>query len=218
MHEIPVTAAELPSRIDHLVYACADLQRGIAEIEQMLGVRAAFGGRHPMWGTHNALIALGPRTYLELIAPDVERAPAAEARPFGLDRVARSHLIAWAANSAALDAQRGEAARRGVHLGEVQSGRRRRPDNVMLGWRLTDLRCVMGDGLVPFLIDWGTSPHPASAAPQGATLVGLRAEHPEPERIRKMMSVLELDLQVDRGQRQALIATIRCPKGNVDLT
>ncbi len=51
----------LLSRVDHLVYAVPDLDRGIAYIEQLLGIRATLGGRHVGRGTHNALLALGPR-------------------------------------------------------------------------------------------------------------------------------------------------------------
>ncbi len=38
-----MAGSELLSRVDHLVYACAELERGIAEIEQVLGVRARLG-------------------------------------------------------------------------------------------------------------------------------------------------------------------------------
>ena len=210
-------SAELLVRVDHLVYATPDLNRGVEEIEKLLGVRATPGGQHPGRGTRNALIALGPATYLEIIAPDPDQPPPKTPRPFGIDGLKESRLVTWAAKGVDLERLRDEAARKGARLGEVMSGSRRRPDGTLLSWRYTDPQTVLADGLVPFFIDWGQSPHPAHTAARGASLIALRAEHPEPQRVQRLLRELGLDLLVQPGAAPALVAIIDGPRGRVEL-
>ena len=211
------SSAELISRIDHLVYATPDLNRGVEEIEKLLGVRATVGGQHPGRGTRNALVALGPMVYLEIIAPDPDQPPPKESRPFGLDELRKSKLVAWCVRGDDLERLRSEAVRKGVALGEVRSGGRRRPDGVQLSWQFTDPWVRVADGIVPFFIDWGQSPHPARTAAKGATLVSLRAEHSDVRNVRRMLQQLGLDLPVRRSQSPALIAIIEGARGRVEL-
>jgi hypothetical protein len=204
-------------RLDHLVYAVPDLDGGVADLEQRLGVRAAPGGPHPGRGTRNALIALGPDSYLEIIAPDPAQPAPAGGRWFGVDPRAPARLAGWAAKGSDLPRLAAAAAQRGVPLGAVMPGARTRPDGVELRWTLTnpDARAVFG--LAPFFIDWGSSPHPAATAPRGPILVALRAEHPRPELAREPLAALGLDLPVDPGPRPALVATLRLVSGLVEL-
>ena len=125
--------------------------------------------------------------------------------------------MTWAAKSNDLEQLAREAERQGVRLGEVSAGSRRHPDGVRLAWRYTNPRTVLADGLIPFFIDWGQTPHPAQAAATGATLVDLRAEHPEPERARSLLEALGIALPVTAGPRPALIATIDSPRARVEL-
>jgi hypothetical protein len=209
--------AELMKAIDHLVYATPDLGRAVDQFEKLTGVRATPGGQHPGRGTRNALVALGPTSYLEIIGPDPDQPPPATPRQFGIDGLKDPRLATWVAKGTDLVQLREAAVGNGIQLGPVVSGRRNRPDGVTLSWRATDSRAMPADGIVPFFIDWGESPHPSATAARGLTLVELRAEHPEAERVQEMLRKLGLDLQVKRGARAALIAVIETPRGRVEL-
>jgi hypothetical protein len=216
-HALQRSSGGLLSKVDHLVYAAPDLDVGIKRLEDLLGVRAAPGGQHPGLGTRNALIALGPSTYIEIIGPDPDQPKPAGPMRFGIDDLEAPRLVGWVAKGIELEQLVSRARRRGVALGDVISGSRRRPDGVVLSWRYTDPNVVVADRLVPYFIDWGTSPHPAATAAPGVTLVGLRAEHPDATRVQGLLGQLGLDLQVQSGPKPALIATLDSPKGRVQL-
>src|SRR5262245_10513468 len=216
-HAQQPSSTALLARIDHLVYATPDLQRGIDAIEKQLGIKASAGGQHPGLGTRNALVALGPTSYLEIIGPDPEQAKPSGPRRFGIDDLKAPRIVRWVVKSNELDAVRARAEKGGVALGAVASGSRKRPDGVLLSWRYTDPATVVADGLVPFFIDWGTSPHPALTAAKGATLVQLRAEHPDAPRVQKMLDALGLDLRISPASAAAIVATIDSPRGPVEL-
>ena len=203
--------------VDHLVWGGLDLEAEIDRLERRTGVQAALGGRHPREGTRNALLRVGSRTYLELIAPDPEQPTPGRPRWFGLDALQEPRLITWAVRSSDLDRRRTAAHAAGVPLGEVQSGRRELEGGRALSWRLTYPDPPVGDGLVPFLIDWGDGPHPAESAPPGLELIELHAEHPSPGAIAELLVPLGLRLRIDAAPRPALVATFDSPRGRVEL-
>lgn len=203
--------------LDHLVYATPDLAGGMADIERLTGVRPTPGGQHPGRGTRNALIALGPDAYLEIVAPDPDQPPPTGDRWLGVDAVTAGRLTTWAARGTRLTELRRHAVEHGVPLGELRAGARRRSDGVMLAWHLTDPDPLVAGGVVPFLIDWEQSPHPSRAGAQGASLVDLRVEHPDVEGVRRMLRVLDLDVPVTRAARAGLVAVIDGPRGRVEL-
>ena len=214
----PIGPAPLVSSVDHLVYVTTDLNQGIEEIQSLTGVRATSGGPHPGRGTRNALVGLGPDSYLEIMAPDPEQPEPSEPRPFGMDQELKvSRLAAWFIKGGDLQQLRERAVRNGVPLGEVKSGSRQQPDGVQLSWHFTDPWVPVADGIVPLFIDWGASPHPARTAAGGVSLISLRACHPDAAHVRQMMQQLKIDLPVEHGERPALIATLETTRGRVQL-
>ena len=210
-------ADRLLERVDHLVYATTDLEKSVGEIETCLGVRATPGGQHPGRGTRNALIALSDSSYLEIVGPDPAQPTTGVPRWFGIDTLVTPRLVTWAAKGSDLTDLAGAAARRGVRLGAVVSGSRKRSDGVILQWRFTDPATVVGNGLVPFFIDWGDSPHPAASAPSGPALVSLRGQHAEPVVIERYLAAVGISLPIEHGPGPTLIATLKTATGIVEL-
>jgi hypothetical protein len=207
--------------IDHLVVGAASLDAGAQWAMRTLGVRPHAGGRHVSMGTHNALIALGPRVYLELMAVDPEAAAPARPRWFDLDeprmraKLAEGPaLIHWAARSSDIAT---DAARVRLDLGTVTPMRRGDFE-----WRMTIPADghLPGRGLVPTLIQWSDRRHPADALPDaGVRLVALAGEHPEPEPVRAALAALGLSetLKVTYGRSVRLAAMLRTPRGTITL-
>ena len=95
---------------DHLVLAATTLAQGIDWIADLTGVAARPGGKHVAMGTHNALLRLGERLYLEIIAIDPEGAKPARPRWFDLDNgdlradlLEHPRLIHWVARTADIE-------------------------------------------------------------------------------------------------------------------
>ena len=198
--------------IDHLVYAAPDLPAAVADLEERFGVRARAGGKHTGQGTHNALLALGPQTYLEIIAPDPGQPAPAMPRPFGVDGLTSGALVSWALACVDIDAAVARARSRGYDPGEAADGQRAAPDGTVLRWRLT--HNAMPGNLVPFLISWGDTAHPARSAPPGLTLDAFHLEHPYPPSLAPLLTALGADVEIEPAAAPALVARLSGPNGS----
>jgi len=207
----------VPATVDHLVYGSTSLQAGIDELERSLGVRAAGGGQHLGRGTHNALLGLAGPSYLEIIAPDPEQGRPPGPLPFCLENLHQRGLAGWATRTTEIDRLVAESRAAGYDPGPIESMERLRPDGTTIRWRLTSMPYSASTFVVPFVIDWGDSPHPSVSAPAGASLIALRIEHPDPPTIRHALDALHLEVVVSHGAEPALIALLDTPRGRVEL-
>lgn len=213
----PDDAAIVPNGVDHLLYASANLEQGMDEIESLLGIRPFRGGHHPRYGTHNALLSLGPGTYLEVIARDPQLPAPKLGALVDVPANAKSRLITWAYRTADIQDSATAASNAGTGLGRIESGTRARPDGSEISWYLTDPYVMPLDGAVPFLINWGGTSHPSIVVPSGGRLVELVIEHPEPDRVRRALSALAADITVIEGAEFRLSARIATTNGLVVL-
>ncbi len=203
-------------QVDHLVYATADLEKTVSDLERLLGISATPGGRHPGRGTRNALLGIGPTSYLEIVGPDEEQESSSPLW-FGIGELTQARLVTWAAKASNLQQVIRRAASAGLRLGPITSGSRQRPDGVRLSWQFTEPVQDQESGILPFFIDWHDSPHPATTAVRGITMTAFRAEHPDPERVERQLRALGLNLDVEFGAVPVLIATLQTPSGEIML-
>jgi hypothetical protein len=203
----------VPAGLDHIVYATPSLAETVAGFADRTGVLPVAGGAHPGHGTRNYLVGLGGSAYLEIIGPDPEQPEPPRPRPFGIDRLEAPTVATWVLRPADLDAAVRGARERGYDPGPVLTMSRTAPDGTRLEWRLAGLDTGHESGLVPFLIDWGTSGHPASTLTPGLTLTGLALRAPEPAEITARLSALGVRAAVARGPR-GLALTVAGPKGS----
>jgi hypothetical protein len=207
----------VPLVLDHIIVGIDDLDRGIGWMEEHTGVRAVFGGVHPGRGTRNALLSLGPRKYLEIMAPDPQQPSQSWYKEVRTLREPR--LVGWAAHTEDITTLAKKALAAGFAIDGPNDGSRVRPDGKTLRYKLFTLKDDRG-GLLPFIfIEWSReSVHPSADAPAGCTLARFLLQSPAPQELAKACQDLGLDVAVEHGEKPLLRARIGSPRGDVELT
>jgi hypothetical protein len=197
--------------LDHILWAVPDRDQGIAYFEQLTGIRAAIGGSHPGRGTRNALVSLGRKVYLELIAPDPEQPPA---NNFGneIRSLTAPRLLTFVVDCPDLETLSSKAAKAKIPFKGPEPWSRG-----ALNWRLAFTEDTRFGGLLPIYIDWQKSSHPALSAPAGLSLAEFEVMHPDAESLAAVYAALDIGMTVRRSDRPALRAVIRGPRGDLIL-
>jgi hypothetical protein len=208
------------NRIDHIVVAAHSLEQGIEYIQAELGVDIPEGGFHATMGTHNHLMQLGNEVYLELIAinpdADIPRHP----RWFALDeRLMREslkqkpRLITWVMNTPDIESIRQVA---GFDIGKPTALQR---NNLRWQFALPDDGRLLGNGMLPYVIQWHSRPHPANTmADLNCRLQSLQIHHNRTQWLQQQLesigaqALVEIH-QLDDTQSPYLSARIETPGG-----
>ena len=204
---------------DHLVIAAASLRQGVDWVEGKLGVAVPPGGFHPRMGTHNCLTALGPDSFLEVIAVDPAVEPPPRPRWFALDDPAervrlevRPRLLTWVAATDDIEASLARASAAGAEMGHAVE---------MTRGELTWLISIRDDGglpengTLPALIQWSHHAHPGGAHPAGRmTDLGLRLDtlelrHPDPAKLETVLQAVGADHLAEIVQDDKPVPSLR---------
>ena len=200
------------AKLDHIMYATPDLEKGIAAIATLTGVTPAPGGSHPGMGTRNALLSLGSDQYLEIIAPDPQQNLAGT---IGAELIAHgtSGIRGWAVAANDLGKVRNTVSKYDLKPQPIIDMNRTTPAGVRLDWQLF---LLSGNPLLPFFIDWKKSPHPALTTPPGCTLSAFTISAPNVGEVKALLDALEIDVVVVKGEA-GFSARLQTPRGVVEL-
>ena len=199
--------------IDHLVVTTPTLEKGAEFIEHLLGVPMQPGGEHPLMGTHNLLLSLGPSCYLEVIACSPTLTPPQTPRWFNMDQLTTSSepaLTSWVARTNDINQATTQASE---ELGAVKEMFRGN-----LNWLITipSAGLLPLRGTAPALIQWQTDRPPATRLKdQGLTLEQLELYHPHPKQLNRLLKSLNMagPITVKAEQTPGLAAYIRSASG-----
>jgi hypothetical protein len=213
----------LPHDFDHMLLGVSDLDRAITWLEERSGVRAALGGVHPGRGTRNALLSLGPRRYLEIIAPDPAQSesnmavPSAAALVAMLRALKEPSLVGWGAHTDDIASVAKKATVAGLKFDGPLDGSRVRPDGKTLRWKTLALENDF-DGILPFFIEWSRdSVHPSQDAPDGCRVQSFSAKTSQANQVTLTARTLSVDLSVTAGNATQLLARITGTKDEFEL-
>ena len=204
-------------QLDHILWAAPDLDDGALTIERLTGVTPARGGVHPGLGTRNGLIALNSGIYFEIIAPD----PAQNLVGNRGGRIAeqtRPGLMTFAIASDDLASLREAALREGLGVNGPVAMHRNTPGGAQLDWTILYLEDARFGEAIPFVIDWGTTPHPSTSLPGGCRLQSFTVTHPEAEALARLYAALGIPVAVKRAAYPGFVVELSTPNGEVVLT
>ncbi len=197
---------------DHIAIAGETLAAATEYVEAALGVALQPGGAHAVFHTHNTLLGLEDGLYLEAIAINPDAPAPSRPRWFDLDNFfGAPRLTNWICRTEDMGAA---LAAISLDLGD--------PVDLQRG----DLRWQMAvpssgrlpyDNLAPALIQWQSSPHPATRlAPSGCRLRRLTVCHPEAETLQRALPLDDDRLAFEVGSA-GLSAAFDTPHGPREL-
>jgi hypothetical protein len=207
---------DVPATLDHIILGCNDLNDGIAFVHEGTGVLPAIGGVHPGRGTRNALLSLGERRYLEIIAPDPAQSEIAHFPQ--IRSMTDPRLIGWAVHPPDIAAIAKQLRENKIAFQGPDDGSRKRPDGQVLNWKTINLADDR-HGLLPFFIEWSAgSVHPSKDAPARCKLEYFEILSADPDELASTLKRMGLDFPVQRSDKARLHALISGPKGDLKLS
>ena len=203
--------------IDHIIWGGPDLAIETNRFKELTQIDPALGGVHPAIGTANSLLAIGEKTYLEIIGPNPDLDP-----PFGIGAVfakwETGGFDTFAIFSDDLKKISAQARQAGLIPTDPVPGSRNTLDGQVLSWEIMYFSNHTFDEFVPFAIDWeGGTLHPSKTSPQGVTLVDFQIFHPRSDELQAIYDAFGLAIQVKKSEVPKVVILLDSPNGEIEL-
>ena len=207
---------EVKMQLDHVILAIDDLDSGIEEFEELTGIKAAYGGGHEHGNTHNAIVALDNKIYLEILAPKDDL----DTIPEFFKNMSQLKPIGFALSVDDIDLLENSVKKYQFKTGGIEDWSRVKPNGDKLEWKLLRIYDP-AFGINPFFIDWSeTTIHPSLQMNSAGALLKLEITTPYKDEIEKVMSDAHSrieTLKLNQGDSVELSVEIQTPKGRISL-
>ena len=197
--------------IDHFVVAANTLEDACRYVENCLGVTLQDGGKHEKFGTHNRLLKLNEKIYIEAIAIDPMGHNPHIPRWFNLDNFSGGpRIINWVCRCKNLDKTLSN-----LKINFTQPLNMKRGT---LNWRIT----IRSDGVLPYdgafpsLIQWKGNEHPCDHLKSlDLNLKHVLITHPEAKKLNTALKpVLDKRVLIKEDRDASLSLSLGTPTGN----
>lgn len=205
-------------QIDHLVYTVPNLEEAMDWFEEISGIRPAFGGYHTTQGTKNAVVNLGNKCYLEILAADDTNTAIAPPRWMGVDYLEKAQFTRWSLKSNDLSGDRQILKAYNSEMGRIEGGQRKMTNGNLLTWQMIMPLPAPQIEIMPFMTDWQQSEaHPTDMMPNQCELISMHFTHPKPDLLLPILKDLALDLNLIKGKNQSIKVKIKSPSGILEI-
>src|SRR5262249_9621182 len=131
-------------------------------------------------------------------------------------------LITFAVTTKDIESAAAAARKAGYPVFGPRSGSRQTLSGKMLRWKSLGVLAKLASGGIdpmPFFIQWEPGvTHPSQTEPAGCELDALEFRHPDPSSLSAAFKAFGIDAKVSQAGAARIVATLKTPRGRVELS
>ena len=199
--------------LDHIVLACSDLDKAMADFKKKTGLEAVIAGTIKGLGIKCARVSFTDSTYLEIIAPDPKGpGPIGELiKSKKIDELTPFHYAIRTRRAEALKDEVGKFGYTPDHITMFGA----KADGTPRKWEMLYLYGHKLGGIAPFFINWANSDHPCATLPVVGKLKKITIRAPENDPVHKLFDHVGVNgIKIEAGKPK-ISFSFQSPEGSV---